>query len=119
MLCVTAWSSCALVLDLVTFQLASRFFLFLFDYIASLLVSVFTALCVVAWSFCPLVLDLYCFSARSVAFFVSVRLPGVFFGLGVDGVVRRCLVVLCIRSGFFVTSQLALWLFSFNYRRFI
>lgn len=64
-----------------------------------------------------LVLNLCCFLAHSVVYFVFVWLHGVSSGLGVYVVVRYCLVVLCVDSGFFIASQLALQLslFLLNY----
>lgn len=53
------------------------------------------------------------FSARSVAFFIFVQLHGVFSGLGVHVVMRRCSVVSYVGFGFFVASQFAPWLSSF------
>ncbi len=41
----------------------------------------------------------HCFSARSAAFFISIGLHRVSFGLGVPGVVRCCYVVSCVGSG--------------------
>lgn len=59
------------------------------------------------------------FLARSVAFFVFVRLHDVCSGLGVHDVVRCFSIVLCVGFGFFVASQLTSWLSLFNYIAFL
>lgn len=55
------------------------------------------------------------FSACFVAFFIFVQLYNVLSGLNVYGIVRCYSIVLCIRSGFFVASELILWFSFFNY----
>lgn len=73
----------------------------------------FTASYIAVRSSRVLVLDLCSFLACSMAFFIFVQLHNVFFALNIYVVMRCCLVVLCVDSGFFVASQFIPWLFSF------